>query len=203
VEITERETVLADALMILRDEVVIDEIEHIPGELQASIEQIEMMVDMLPNPNLHWEEWNRYGMALHAASGGSEEGRGLFHRFSAKSDKYNEKKTEARWEHYHKHPPNRIGFGTLYYEAMTQYVEPEDDWAEPDLDLLMMGHSASEQPKPNGAEPMAVAINRTASPKPNGGESPQPAKPNGDARSNTTIPIEPGWPPTTASPVRS
>jgi len=124
---------LSEALMILRDEVgAIEEGEHQPGDPQASIEQLETAMLMLPNEDRPWEEWNKFGMAFFAATGGSDEGLELFKHWSAKSAKYNEATTKARWQHYHRSPPTRIGAGTIFYAAAVEWVEPDfpdpDDW---------------------------------------------------------------------------
>jgi hypothetical protein len=74
---------------------------------------------VIPNDNLHWNDWNRIGMATWAATGGSEVGRKVFSEWSAKSSKNDKDMTEARWQHYRTSPPTRIGFGTLVYEART------------------------------------------------------------------------------------
>jgi hypothetical protein len=147
-----RETVLSEALMILRDELGdIDETPHRNGEPQAPIEQLETAMLMLPNAERPWDEWNRYGLAFYAASGGSEEGYELFRRWSAKADKYSEAVTRGRWQHYHRSPPNRIGAGTLFYAAAVEWVEPTDeemdDWVEPTDDEMVEGLAVS---KPNG-----------------------------------------------------
>jgi hypothetical protein len=64
-----------------------------------------------------WEEWNKIGLAIFAASSGSDQGYIVFDDFSAKSHKYNAHTTAARWAHYHRSPPSRIGAGTLVYLA--------------------------------------------------------------------------------------
>jgi Primase C terminal 2 (PriCT-2) len=56
-------------------------------------------------------------MALFAASGGSEAGLAAFDRFSQQSAKYDAAETRHRWEHYRQSPPDRLGPGTLVYEA--------------------------------------------------------------------------------------
>jgi hypothetical protein len=43
----------------------------------------------VPNPDLDWDDWNAIGMALWAASRGSQQGYELFAAFSKKSKKYN------------------------------------------------------------------------------------------------------------------
>jgi primase-like protein/bifunctional DNA primase/polymerase-like protein len=74
------------------------------------------IVNAIPN-DCCWEEWNRIGMAIYAASGGSVQGGVIFDDWSAKSVKYNPYTTAKRWDHYRKHPPSRIGMGTLVFLA--------------------------------------------------------------------------------------
>src|SRR5262249_24695766 len=66
---------------------------------------------------LPWTEWNRIGMAIFRATGGSEDGFESFGRLSQRSAKYNARTTRARWEHYFRSPPERIGIGSLIYPA--------------------------------------------------------------------------------------
>ncbi|UGX96766.1 PriCT-2 domain-containing protein [Bradyrhizobium barranii subsp. barranii] len=85
-----------------------------------------------------WEFWNGIGMKIWAATAGSEIGRKLFHKWSAKSSKYNKAETDARWDHYRTSPPTKAGFGSLVYLAR-QYspgwtygdVEDSDEPDEP------------------------------------------------------------------------
>jgi hypothetical protein len=74
------------------------------------------IVYSIPN-NCNWEEWNRIGLAIYAASGGSAQGGVIFDDFSAKSAKYNPYVTSERWGNYRRSPPSRIGMGTLVYLA--------------------------------------------------------------------------------------
>jgi Bifunctional DNA primase/polymerase, N-terminal/Primase C terminal 2 (PriCT-2) len=52
------------------------------GEPQADIASLTLAVAMIPNDECSWDEWNRIGMALFAATGGSEEGFKLFDAWS-------------------------------------------------------------------------------------------------------------------------
>ena len=74
------------------------------------------VVHAIPN-NHSWEEWNKIGMAIFAASGGSGDGFVVFDDFSSKSPKYNPDEVQKRWFNYHRSPPSRIGFGTLVHLA--------------------------------------------------------------------------------------
>ncbi len=56
-------------------------------------------------------------MAVWAATAGSDAGGVAFHAWSARSSKYDQQATEARWKHYSSSPPSKIGAGTLFYMA--------------------------------------------------------------------------------------
>jgi len=73
--------------------------------------------EVIANPDRSWEDWNRLGLALFAASGGSDTGLEVFEQISKRSSKHDPDKTRRRWAHYHDHPPSRLTPGTLIYEA--------------------------------------------------------------------------------------
>jgi hypothetical protein len=83
----------------------------------ATMEQIEAAVAAIPNPNLGWEEWNRIGMAIWAATRGNATGLALFDTFSQRSNKYNADKTRERWDAITGCPPDQLTVGTLFYLA--------------------------------------------------------------------------------------
>ena len=64
-----------------------------------------------------WEKWNRVGMALWAATGGTEGGREVWHAWSGQHPAYDPDETNARWDHYFNSPPTQIGAGTLFHLA--------------------------------------------------------------------------------------
>src|SRR5208337_791305 len=70
-------------------------------------------MEAIPNDSDSWDDWNRIGMALFAATGGSDEGLELFHKWSQKWPGYNDKDTDDKWQTLHRSPPNRIGAGTI------------------------------------------------------------------------------------------
>jgi Primase C terminal 2 (PriCT-2) len=74
------------------------------------------VVAAIPN-NCDWHGWNRVGMAIFAASGGSDQGGIIFDAWSAKSPAYDPYTTITRWNHYHRSPPFRLSVGTLVYLA--------------------------------------------------------------------------------------
>ena len=83
-------------------------------DLEAPLAMVEAAVNAISNNDLDWETWNTRGMAIYAATGGSE-GFVLFDKFSAKSSKYNKTRTLDKWRSYHSSPPTKIGFGSLHY----------------------------------------------------------------------------------------
>lgn len=97
------------------------------SEKTADVETVVMWLRGIPNCQHDWHFWNRVGMALWAATGGSAEGLELFHRWSSRSPKYDRRTTTQRWRHYFRSPPTRLGAGTLCYLF-------NEHWVEPDLD---------------------------------------------------------------------
>src|SRR5262245_43633946 len=128
---------LEDALRVLpwRE----DETEHRSGvEPQAAPERVAAAVAVIPNkyppdhpkfPNepLKWGDWKNRGMAIWRATGGSGEGRAIFHTFSAKAkDKYDKANTDAAWNAIARSPPTSIGAGTIFHLA--NEVSPGFEW---------------------------------------------------------------------------
>jgi hypothetical protein len=70
------------------------------------------MIGSIPN-TFDWHEWNAVGMAIFAASAGSEDGFIAFDDLSARSPKYQAHAVVERWRNYHRSPPNRTGIGKL------------------------------------------------------------------------------------------
>ena len=73
-----------------------------------------------------WAAWNTIGMAILAASSGSEDGLIVFDDFSAKSAKYQPHAVEERWRNYRRSPPSRIGMGSLVHLARQSGWAPRD-----------------------------------------------------------------------------
>jgi hypothetical protein len=99
-----------------------------PNNLRAPcIEAVIDALTIIPNDDLEWDEWNYVGLAIYGATAGSAEGGEAFATWSAKSKKNDPAATQARWEHYHTSPPDRIGYGTLVWLAR----EAQPDWDPP------------------------------------------------------------------------
>ena len=97
-----------------------------PLEL-TPIADIESALETIPNQDLSWDEWNRVGMAVWRATGGSEEGLDAFDYWSQKSRKYDPEAPEERWRAYSGSPPDSIGYGSLWYEAK----QADPAWSPP------------------------------------------------------------------------
>jgi hypothetical protein len=76
--------------------------------------------------NFDWHEWNAVGMAIYAASGGSEDGFVAFDDLSARSPKYKPHTVVERWRNYHHSPPNRTGIGKLIALALAAGWRPPE-----------------------------------------------------------------------------
>jgi hypothetical protein len=84
----------------------------------ADLHEIEAALMAIPNDaSVDWGAWNRIGMAVYSATGGSAAGFVLFDKWSQKYHRYDADHTSAKWEWLAKCPPTAIGAGTLYYEA--------------------------------------------------------------------------------------
>jgi Primase C terminal 2 (PriCT-2)/Family of unknown function (DUF5906) len=97
--------------------------ERADAQELPSIEDVASALEAIPNacPPLPrergWDDWNRFLMAIWASTAGSEAGKALALRWSAKSRKFDDAETNARWEHFSTSPPTSIGYGTLVHEA--------------------------------------------------------------------------------------
>jgi hypothetical protein len=95
------------------------------GEISPSDLDLAEIVAAIPN-NRGWDEWNRIGMAIFAATGGSEDGFVVFDGFSSKSPKYDPYRTEVRWRNFRRSPPSRLSAGTLVYLAREHGWRPKE-----------------------------------------------------------------------------
>ena len=94
--------------------------DHEPTEPQADPVRIAAaLADISPTGRTapDWEDWNRVGMAVRAATGGNDAGWQAFDAWSAKNGSYDALRTRQRWDHYFTSPPSRIGAGTIFRMA--------------------------------------------------------------------------------------
>jgi hypothetical protein len=93
------------------------------GNLEGLPEAVSEAAAAIENNDLQWDDWNRVGMAIYAASSGS--GFEAFEAFSKRSTKYDAKETAKRWKSYERSPPTQVGMGTLVHLAMEHGWQPE------------------------------------------------------------------------------
>ena len=95
--------------------------------LRGHLEDVIAALGKIANEDAGWDDWSRIGMAVWGATGGSEEGYEAFREWSAKSGKHDDAACRERWDHWMRSPPDRLGIGTLLYEA--NKADPE--WVKP------------------------------------------------------------------------
>jgi putative DNA primase/helicase len=83
----------------------------------AEPEKVAAALAVVPNTDLHWDDWNAIGMATWRGTNGSDAGRAAFDAFSQKSTKYHEDAVVERWAHYPTSPPTSINAATIYWLA--------------------------------------------------------------------------------------
>jgi hypothetical protein len=92
--------------------------ERHSAKADADLEEIEAALMAIPNDaSVKWDAWNRIGMAVFSATGGSAAGFTLFDKWSQKYPGYDADDTAAKWEALEGCPPTDIGVGTIFYEA--------------------------------------------------------------------------------------
>jgi len=80
----------------------------------VDLDELADAMRFVPNDDLDWDEWTAHGLALFAATGGSDEGFALFDQLSQLSSKYNERYTRQRWQEFKGSPPDRTGAGKIF-----------------------------------------------------------------------------------------
>lgn len=93
----------------------------------VDIDDIDSALEAIPNADRSWDSWNRVGMAVWRACGGSDEGMEAFDYWSQLSRKYDPEAAGERWRAYSGSPPDSIGYGSLYYEAK----QADPSWSPP------------------------------------------------------------------------
>lgn len=84
-----------------------------------------------------YENWIKIGMAVHSASGGSDDGFALWHDWSATGDSYDGiEDCRYHWQSFGRYKGRGVGLGTLFKAAQGEgfvISPPADDSAEPVL----------------------------------------------------------------------
>jgi hypothetical protein len=72
----------------------------------------------VPNDDVDWTIWINVGLAIFAATNGSEAGFVMFDTWSRRSEaKYDDAFTRKTWAGFRRSPPSRIGAGTIFWLA--------------------------------------------------------------------------------------
>jgi putative DNA primase/helicase len=101
------------------------------GTPQCDLDQLAAAMAFISNDNLPWEEWSSWGLALFAASGGSQRGFEIFDEFSARSNKYDPVTTDERWDEISGSPPSATGPGKIFKAALANGWQPKLKLAPP------------------------------------------------------------------------
>lgn len=108
------------------------------------LSDVASALEVIPNRDLPWDDWNKILMATWAATDGCAEGLAVAQEWSAKSDKHDQAKTAARWAHYSTSPPTKIGAGTLFYLAHLE----APDWTKPSAADARQQNNNPQQEQP-------------------------------------------------------
>jgi len=82
---------------------------------KGGIEQVRAALSLIPNTSPDWEQWNRTGMAVFNATGGSDEGLEAWRQWSSRCPIAGAPtdSVDARWQHYATSRPTQLGMGSL------------------------------------------------------------------------------------------
>lgn len=149
-----------------------------PRDPQGNPLLVAAALSAIPNDGpADWESWNKVGMAIWAATGGSALGGEVFNEWSKISPFYDPKETEERWRHYIRSPPTYVGAHTLFRmagEPVPPQIEEPPEWAleGPEWDSIdgeaedaTIPPAAEKQPEPFPATPVSFAKLETIPPR--------------------------------------
>jgi hypothetical protein len=102
------------------------------------------LLTAIPNDeDVDYDTWFGYGCAIHESTGGSEEGRELFHQWSSQNALYDADYTDSKWDSIGNYAGETLGFGSLVNAAREHdpqlvsnvldnlhYTPPEDDFKD-------------------------------------------------------------------------
>lgn len=125
---SDNEIDLHTAFQLLKNAVGADEGPRHGSATEADPADLRAALEVIPNDTgLDWDGWNNIGMALWAATSGSDAGLKIWEEWSAKSPKDVPSRTRGRWRHFKSSPPSKIGAGTIFYLA----VQNSPGWCRP------------------------------------------------------------------------
>jgi hypothetical protein len=97
------------------------------GPTADPLDVVGALAVILNDGPANWEYWNKIGMAVYAATGGSLSGFAAFCAWSEQHPDHDPDATRDRWDHYRRSPPTQIGAGTLFQLAR----DARPDWRKP------------------------------------------------------------------------
>ncbi len=113
---------------------------------RGTYEAVSLALEYIPNPDLHYDDWVRIGMAVKASDIGNEDF-DLFDEWSSQSSKYDSEFTWKTWQGLK--PRGEVGAGTIYY-----YAE-RHGWMKP-FDLILNGDEKDELEAADGVDGAAI-----------------------------------------------
>jgi hypothetical protein len=132
-------------------------------------------LNVIPNDSPpDWEAWNNIGMAIWAATEGSDAGLDMWMAWSAKHPADDPEATLARWDHYATSPPSNTGAGKIFALA----VSNSPGWRKPSM--LRDTSMPPGDVLPPGAPPIDPPVDIPTDDGPPGGEPPPPDEPPGE-----------------------
>ena len=93
--------------------------------LNVSEDTVISTLEMLPNEDLHYDEWLEVGFALHHQYQGGHRGLELWHEWGQQSSKYSAAETNYKYSSMG-HGPDTATFATLMYKARIAREKAED-----------------------------------------------------------------------------
>lgn len=126
-------------------------------ELTADPALVAAAMAAIPNPDVHYDEWVRWGYAVCGATGGR--GYAIWRDWSARSPKHGDGETEAAWTRIHAAGVTRIGAGSIFAEARRhgwidprRRGEPAPEWNSD------TGPDGANIPEPRRDEPAELPV---------------------------------------------
>jgi putative DNA primase/helicase len=95
------------------------------GTPQCDLDELAEAMRFVPNDNSSREFWVNWGLAIFAASGGSQRGLEIFDEWSRKWHGYNAADTDQRWYEMTGSPPNRTGANKIFKAARAHGWQPK------------------------------------------------------------------------------
>ena len=116
----------------------------VSGAPEAAPSLVASAMAAIPNPDLHYDDWIRFGYAVHRATGGT--GYGIWEEWSQKSVKFDATENEAAWRRIGRAvmgsaAKTTVGAGTIFFTAKANgWVRADPEIPEPPPDITDPGY---------------------------------------------------------------